>query len=108
MKSKAPFQSFKGFLEDDQVLVLRSACEEVFTAEAKEKGATYSSGQTFWVGADDTPMNELEAFAKRVFNFHTEGMATFDRSKSGVEFWPLVLDVIDAVSGDRVFSSTSV
>jgi len=56
-------------------------CETVFTARARKKrgrgdnarASQYSSGSTFWLGADVAPRCALEALARRVFNLHVSG-----------------------------------
>ena len=91
---------------DDPGLLSRLAadCEVAFTARALEDSsragappggrggeaaagaATYSSGETFWIGAGDAPRCALERLALGVFAYHARG-AVCDPARSGAEWW---------------------
>ncbi len=88
-----PFASFPQLLSEEARAALCAECEELFSAKAKGKdGGAYSEGQTFWVSADTAaPRSVVEAFALNVFDLHTRGMLC-DRSRSGSEYWPLLID----------------
>ena len=93
------FSSWLECLSVSDTEVLREECEVLFTAGEKADGSKYSSGQTLWVGSDSDPENlkwAVERFALQTFLAHTVGQA-FDPKRSGVEFWPLVLESIDDV-----------
>ena len=53
MKGVPSFASFCAF-DGDEAAVLSRECQEIFTAKAKNKGSAYSSGQSFWIGAEET------------------------------------------------------
>ena len=91
------FRSFLAVVSPDDREVLRAECELLFTASSKaDPSQKYSQGQTLWVGAEQEPRWAVERYALQVFRAHTQGLV-FDAAKSGVEFWPLVLDTIDDV-----------
>ena len=56
----------------------------------------YSTGQTFWVGASDTPRCTLETLAQDIFRFHTKH-AEYDPALSGAEWWTQVIDRNDDI-----------
>lgn len=86
------FSSFQHLLPDRERLMLMSECVELFTASSRKKNSAYSEGQTFWTPADEKdPRLAIECFAIELFDRHTLGME-FDRSNSGVEWWPLVIE----------------
>ena len=58
---------------------------EVHTATDSGGAGHYSAGQTYWVGASQTPACVLEDLALRLFRRHTS-RATFDPERSGAEW----------------------
>jgi hypothetical protein len=66
-------------------------CATVFTARDTVENEAYSSGETYFIGADEMPGCALEQLAQDIFRFHAKGLS-FDASKSGAEWWTLVLD----------------
>ena len=100
---------------------LVSDCRSVFTARAASR-SQYSSGETFWLGADATPRCALERLARRIFDLHTAPASEawratrgekvkdkgkdadpdpyplpFDPATSGAEWWTQVLDPRDEI-----------
>jgi len=66
---------------------------KAFTAEEKDASSSYSSGNTFFLPANETPKCALEGLVHDIFRFHTENLKhRFDSNKSGAEWWSLVLD----------------
>lgn len=88
------FCSFRHLLGHDERVALTEECVGLFTASTRKKNSSYSEGQTFWTFADEKiPRNAIEMFALAVFDQHTRDLKIdVDRSKSGVEWWPLVID----------------
>jgi hypothetical protein len=64
-------------------------CKTACSAKAN-KGEGYSSGQTYFIRGDEAPRCGLEKLAKDIFAFHA-GDALFDPSRSGAEWWTLIL-----------------
>lgn len=96
-QSRVEFACYLDFVGDKEREVLENECKILFTAKSKpDKNTSYSEGQTFWIGAKDTPSLASEHFAQRVFRTHTQNVA-FDADISGAEFWPLVLEGDDDV-----------
>jgi hypothetical protein len=94
------FSSFRGVVGEEYRKVLIAECEELFTATQRKSGRKYSEGQTFWVDAScQNPRSAIEAFALDVFDHHTRANVKFDRTKSGCEFWPLVIDSLSSDVG---------
>ena len=71
-------------------------CEAVFTARATGAGEGLSSGATFWVAANAKPKTALERLALQIFAHHAAG-AEYDPSRSGAEWWTVVIDDTDDV-----------
>lgn len=71
-------------------------CEAVFTARATGAGEGLSSGATFWVAANAKPKMALERLALQIFAHHAAG-AEYDPSRSGAEWWTVVIDDTDDV-----------
>ncbi|EOD33365.1 hypothetical protein EMIHUDRAFT_229943 [Emiliania huxleyi CCMP1516] len=69
-------------------------CEAVFTARATGAGEGLSSGATFWVAANAKPKTALERLALQIFAHHAAG-AEYDPSRSGAEWWTVVIDDTD-------------
>ena len=68
-----------------------------FTARAAGVGEELSAGCTFWVPAvTKKPKTSLEQLALDIFTFHARD-AVFEPSKSGAEWWTLVIDESDVV-----------
>ena len=68
-----------------------------FTARAAGVGEELSAGCTFWVPAvTKKPKTSLEQLALDIFTFHARD-AVFEPSKSGAEWWTLVIDESDEV-----------
>ena len=68
-----------------------------FTARAAGVGEELSAGCTFWVPAvTKKPKTSLEQLALDIFTFHARD-AVFEPSKSGAEWWTLVIDESDMV-----------
>ena len=91
MKDPPPFQAFTAVLTTDQVLLLKEKAKELFTAKTKSANERYSSGETFFIAADEEPASVAEEFALAVFRWFSAG-TYFDPSQAGAEYWPLVLD----------------
>ena len=88
-------------------------CEAAHTAKTtkKKKNSAYSSGSTFWVGAEEKPRCALEALALETFRLATEeafaatrgegdgaeGGAGYDPTRSGAEWWTQVIDDRDEI-----------
>ncbi|GBG25646.1 Hypothetical Protein FCC1311_018652 [Hondaea fermentalgiana] len=70
---------------------LLADCKTVFSARQAEDGEAYSGGETYFVRADETPQSALEQLALDIFRFHADSLI-YDASKSGAEWWTLVLD----------------
>lgn len=85
------FGSYRDLVSDVARRALIEECEFLFTATSRKESSAYSEGQTFWIGANDRPTCAIEAFCLDVFAKHSHNVV-FDRSKSGCEFWPLVID----------------
>ena len=66
-------------------------CADAAVKKVVGSGKAYSRGDTFFVRSTDTPRCGLEEVALQIFKMHTEG-CTFDPSRSGAEWWTLVLD----------------
>ena len=47
---------------------------------------------TFWLAAEATPTTRLEQLALAVFDAHTSGCRSFDRARSGAEWWVQLRD----------------
>ena len=88
-------------------------CRRVFTARSVKKNAgggakqQYSSGETFWIAAQDEPRCALEHLAQQIFHLHVTDAARrwedecegdpdapppFDPARSGAEWWTQVID----------------
>ena len=68
-----------------------------FTARAAGVGEELSAGCTFWVPAvTKKPKTSLEQLALDIFTVHARD-AVFEPSKSGAEWWTLVIDESDVV-----------
>ena len=88
-------------------------CRRVFTARSVKKEADggakqqYSSGETFWIAAQDEPRCALEHLAQQIFHLHVTDAARrwedecerdpdapppFDPTRSGAEWWTQVID----------------
>eukprot|EP00927_Polykrikos_kofoidii_P050855 TRINITY_DN44703_c0_g1_i1.p1 TRINITY_DN44703_c0_g1~~TRINITY_DN44703_c0_g1_i1.p1 ORF type:complete len:385 (-),score=84.21 TRINITY_DN44703_c0_g1_i1:53-1177(-) len=92
------FREFTGLVEvgnSQELSALRESCARAFTARSKSK-EEYSSGETYWVPADATPTSRLERLALKIFRLHTCN-ATFDATRSGAEWWTLVVNAEDDV-----------
>lgn len=89
-KQLPPFRGYH-ILTPDQVLQLKEASHNLFTAKKKARGGRYSTGDTFFIGSSETPKSIAEAYALYVFKWFTRGMS-YDPSDAGAEYWPLVLD----------------
>lgn len=88
------FRSFSGVFAEDTALSLRAdCCKAARSVRDVHSESEYSEGQTFWIGANDTPRCSLERLAQDVFRLHTgvEGCA-FDAERSGAEWWCLAMD----------------
>jgi hypothetical protein len=88
------FQCFKNCVardSPDSHERLVAECNTVFTARETDDGETYSSGETYFIGADATPRTSLERLALDIFKHHSNGL-TFDAAKSGAEWWTLCLE----------------
>ena len=88
------FRSFSGVFAEDMAPSLRAdCCKAARSVRGVHSASEYSEGQTFWIGADDTPRCSLERLAQDVFRLHTgvEGCA-FDAGCSGAEWWCLAMD----------------
>jgi hypothetical protein len=93
-------------------------CATAHTAKNAKKAGEYSSGRTFWVGADATPRCALEALALATFRAATrramtssdgedeEGTSSvsaaaaavaYDASRSGAEWWTQVISDGDEI-----------
>jgi hypothetical protein len=79
---------------------LLADCRTTFTARTTRKGQKYSAGETYWLASNAEPRCALEQLAKDVFDLHTKHMTAdvdFAASRSGAEWWTLVLDAEDDV-----------
>ena len=89
--SVEPFRAFDAALSSDQVVLLKEASKELFTAKQKAKRGRYSTGDTYFVKASEEPNSIAELYALAVFRWFTNGLS-FDPQCAGAEYWPLVLD----------------
>ncbi len=88
------FRSFSGvFSEDTAPSMQADCCAAARSVRDVRSESEYSEGQTFWIGAGDTPRCSLERLALDIFRLHTgvEGCA-FDAARSGAEWWCLAMD----------------
>jgi hypothetical protein len=90
------FSSFVDVLEDGDVEKLIEECKTLFSAQSKEKDSRYSAGQTYWYDCRQETYLAIESFGKKVFEDATKNLS-FDSAKSGIEYWPLVMEGCDDV-----------
>lgn len=85
------FRSFDTVLDKEKVEILKEEARNLFTAKKKARGGRYSAGDTYFITADQEARSIAEEYALTVFHWFTEGME-YNKSTSGAEYWPLVLD----------------
>lgn len=88
------YRSFSGvFNEETAPSLWADCCSAARSVRDVHSESEYSEGQTFWVGADETPRCSLEQAALDIFRFHTGVQGcTFDAKRSGAEWWCLAMD----------------
>jgi hypothetical protein len=81
-------------LEYGAIDTLRSDCELVFSARAKESDQAYSAGVTYFLPCQMKPTSGLEALVLEIFNKHTKDLppGVMIPEQSGAEWWTLVMD----------------
>lgn len=88
--------AWKEILVPELTESLQKDCAIIFNSRAISENENYSTGSTYFIKANETPNNSLEAIAKAIFEFHTKGM-TYDVSKSGAEWWSQVIHPQDDI-----------
>ena len=89
------FRAYNETLSPSVREVLRE--EAIKVCKVDDGGGTrYSTGETYWVPCDADPstLTGLENLALSIFKTHTAG-AIHDRSKSGAEWWTVVVEEND-------------
>lgn len=86
------FQAFKctspAAREEEVLNTLVEDCRKAFTAHEMDVKDEYSSGETFWVGADVAEHKcALEALAKRIFDFHVSNKPCIQTSMHATQGW---------------------
>ena len=93
----------------EELETLKLDCLEAFTCRSiSDANEDYSTGSTYFIGADRSPRCFLEKVALAIFRFHTKD-AVFDGKKSGAEWWTQVVDCRDDIGfhWDRDYGETS-
>jgi hypothetical protein len=87
------YRVFDDIIKGPQLDALREACGACFQVREKERESAYSRGSTYWVAADAdrASLSVVERAALDIFDLHSQG-ASFDRKKSGAEWWTLDLE----------------
>ena len=88
------FRSFSEVFSEATAPSLREdCCAAARSVRDVHANSEYSEGQTFWIGADETPRCSLEQVALDIFRLHTGVQGcTFDPERSGAEWWCLAMD----------------
>lgn len=83
-------------LKEEEISTLQDDCKKAFQVKECQEGERYSSGQTFWLGAKDSPTCALERIAAAIFSLHTSHLQ-FDEENSGAEWWTQHIASIDDI-----------
>ena len=88
------FRSFSGVFSEETAPSLQAdCCAAARSVRDVRAESEYSEGQTFWIGAGDTPRCSLERLALDIFQLHTGVKdCAFDAARSGAEWWCLAMD----------------
>ena len=79
-------------LDAERAAQLRAECRRLARADDARSSAPASGGgrrakASFWLQADATPRNSIEALAALTFRHRAAGLPGFDSAASGAEFW---------------------
>ena len=87
------YRAFDGVADRKSLAALKEDCASAFSARSKKGDEAYSSGSTYWVpaSADRAGLCAVERAALDVFELHAR-KASFDRARSGAEWWTLAME----------------